>query len=70
MHANDCSNEYHLIVAETRFRELQAEMREAHLAREIQARDTSHSSLLDRLIALAGRGAQALMPHRKVGAAA
>lgn len=66
MYANDTSNEYHLIVAESRFRELQAEMYEVHLAREIQARDTSHTSLLDRLI----RGAHALMPHRKVGAAA
>jgi hypothetical protein len=64
------STEYDLMVAEDRFRELEAQMREINIARAIQARNGGSPSLLDRLVALAGRGAQSLMPHRKVGAAA
>jgi hypothetical protein len=64
------STEYDLMVAEDRFRELEAQMREINLAREIQARGLSSPSLLDRLVTLAGRGAHSLLPNRKVGAAA
>lgn len=64
------STEYDLMVAEDRFRELEAEMREINMARAIRARSTGHPTLLDRLVALVGRGAHTLMPHRKVGAAA
>jgi hypothetical protein len=64
MYSNDYSNDYHLIVAESRFREFQAEMREIHMARAL------HPTLLDRLVAFVSRGAHALMPGHKVGAAA
>ena len=64
------TTEHDLIVAETRFREFQAEMREIHLAQAIQARNGARPSLLDRLVAMASRGAHSLMLQRKVGAAA
>ena len=64
------STEYDLLVAADRFRELEAEMREINLARAIRARGTARPSLLDRLVALVGRGAQTVTPQRKVGAAA
>lgn len=64
MYTNDVSNDYHLIVAESRFREFQAEMRAIHLASAL------HPSLFDRLVALVSRGAHALMPGHKVSAAA
>jgi hypothetical protein len=64
------STEYDLLVAEDRFRELEAQMREINIARSIQAGNAGGPSLLDRLVALAGRGAQTLLLHRKVGAAA
>jgi hypothetical protein len=64
------STEYDLLVAEDRFRELQAEMREINTARAIRARGAARPRLLDRLVALVGRGAQTPMPHRNVGATA
>jgi hypothetical protein len=58
------------MVAEDRFRELEAQMREINLARSIQARNGGSPSLFDRLFALLGRSTHAAMPHGKVGAAA
>ena len=64
------TTEHDLIVAEARFREFQAEMREIHLAQAFQARNGGHPSLLDRFVALVNRGAHSVMPQPKVGAAA
>ena len=64
------TTEHDLIVAEARFREFQAEMREIHLARELAARDGGRPRLLDRVVALVSRGAHELMPGHNVGAAA
>jgi hypothetical protein len=64
------STEYDLMIAEDRFRELEAQMREINMARAIQARKGGSPSLLGRLVALIGRGTHTAMPHGKVGAAA
>ena len=48
------STEYDLMVAEDRFRELEAQMREINFARAIQARGDSSPSLFERLVTLAG----------------
>ena len=64
------STEYDLMVAEDRFRELEAQMREINIARAIQAQNSGSPSLFERLVALVGRTTHAAMPHGKVGAAA
>lgn len=64
------ATEYDLIVAEDRLRGRRDEMKAIRMARAARPETPARPSLLDRLLALAGRGAHIQAPHRKVGAAA
>ena len=62
--------EYELTVARDRSRAARDEMWAIRLAQAVQPETPARPSLLNRLVALAGRGASIPRDHRKVGAAA
>jgi hypothetical protein len=69
MHAT-YATDYDLAVAADRFRDLQEEMTSIRYAQAVRTETTDGPSLLDRLFALAGRGARVRAPQGKVGATA
>ena len=64
------ATEFDLLVAESRRRDLQNEMKAIRLARAAQTTRTAHTGLLGRLVELTSRGAHIQAPHHEVGAAA